>query len=100
MSKEKTINISEQSLGDLIKQSFDLLKADKPITFDNGELDKPIHMEPGPYEIDDADFCPYCGDELKDGMGFCSEQHELLFYSENELNEDEEKREQIKNDSI
>lgn len=64
---ERTINIPEKSLGDLIKQSFDLLKTDKPITFDNGELDKPIHMDPAPYEPNDEEHCPFCGEELEDG---------------------------------
>jgi len=98
--KKKTINISEKSLGDLIKQSFDLLKADKPITFDNGELDKPIHMEPGPYEPNDKEHCPFCGKKLMDSTGFCNEQCENLFYSEDDLRAEDEKREQEKRDSI
>ena len=100
--KKKTINISEKSLGDLIKQSFDLLKADKPITFDDGELDKPVRMDSGPYEPDEIDYCPYCGKELKDEQrgGFCNDQCENLFYSEDDLKAEEEKRNQEKRDSI
>lgn len=86
MKKEKTIIIPEKSLGDLIKQSFDLLKSNKPINFDNGELDnspkmdddeihygkdgKRIHMEPGPYE---PDACDECGKEISGDRIFCKE---------------------------
>ena len=45
MKKEKIIIIPEKSLGDLIKQSFDLLKSNKPINFDNGELDNSPKMD-------------------------------------------------------
>jgi hypothetical protein len=56
-----------------------------PINLDNGELNKPVHMEPGPYEPDDRDFCPYCGKET--GDGFCNEAHELGFFAEEDEDE-------------
>ena len=97
---EKIITISERGLMDLIKQSHDLLTQGKPIEGllpgDNGELDEPIHMDPGPYEPDDQDFCAYCGEKLRYGQtGFCSEDCENAFYDESHLDrhiENEERR--------
>jgi len=54
--------MKEKTLG----ESICVNPVDDIIRRNNRELNKPIHMDPGPYEIDDADFCPYCGDELPD----------------------------------